>query len=173
MAGQSRPQHPSGFSLITFILPLQDILDFVLCSMVRTFEFVPSMSTLIINGVPPPPFSLAIGSQTDYGSIFNPCKDLHQLYVYSSKDNSRIVAFPSTCPYVTSVRATQINPGMKVTDQESPCEQVIFSGGGFSSYLEMPKYQSKAMENYLENHKPQEYGAEVWNATVNVSKLSK
>jgi len=62
---------------------------------------------------------------------------------------------------------------MKVTDQESACEQVIFSGGGFSNYFAMPKYQSKAVENYLENHKPQDYGAEVWNATGNVSKLSK
>ncbi|KAF9553992.1 hypothetical protein CPC08DRAFT_208677 [Agrocybe pediades] len=88
------------------------------------------------------------GSETDYGSIFNP-------------------SFPSTCPYVTSVGATQINPGMKVTDQESACEQVIFSGGGFSNYFPMPKYQTRAVGNYLQNHKPEEYGPEVWNSTGN------
>lgn len=35
-------------------------------------------------------------------------------------------AFPSTCPYITSVGATQVNPGSKVTDPEGACEQVSF-----------------------------------------------
>jgi len=41
--------------------------------------------------------------------------------------------FPVTCPFVTAVGATQINPGNPVTAPEGACEQVIFSGGGFSN----------------------------------------
>jgi subtilase family serine protease len=59
------------------------------------------------------------GEQTTTGKIFNP-------------------SFPSTCPFITSIGATQVNPGAKVTDPESACEQVIFSGGGFSNYFGMP-----------------------------------
>jgi tripeptidyl-peptidase-1 len=39
----------------------------------------------------------------------------------------------ATCPFVTAVGATQINPGSTVNDPEGACEQVIFSGGGFSN----------------------------------------
>ena len=38
-----------------------------------------------------------------------------------------------TCPFLTAVGATQVNPGSTVNDPESACEQVIFSGGGFSN----------------------------------------
>ena len=41
--------------------------------------------------------------------------------------------FPVTCPFVTAVGATQVNPGKTVNDPEGACEQVIFSGGGFSN----------------------------------------
>ena len=41
--------------------------------------------------------------------------------------------FPVTCPFVTAVGATQVNPGNPVTAPEGACEQVIFSGGGFSN----------------------------------------
>lgn len=41
--------------------------------------------------------------------------------------------FPVTCPFVTAVGATQVNPGSTVNDPEGACEQVIFSGGGFSN----------------------------------------
>jgi hypothetical protein len=41
--------------------------------------------------------------------------------------------FPVTCPFVTAVGATQVNPGSPVTAPEGACEQVIFSGGGFSN----------------------------------------
>lgn len=50
------------------------------------------------------------GSQTTDGKRFNP-------------------SFPSGCPWVTSIGATQVNKGAKVTDPESACEQVIYSGG--------------------------------------------
>lgn len=56
----------------------------------------------------------ATGEQSSNGTRFNP-------------------KFPSTCPFVTSVGATQVNPGSTVNDPEGACEQVIFSGGGFSN----------------------------------------
>jgi len=62
--------------------------------------------------------------------------------------------FPSTCPYVTSVGATQINPGKTVSDPESACEQVIFSGGGFSNYFAIPSYQHKVVSAWLANNQP-------------------
>ena len=69
-----------------------------------------------------------------------------------------------TCPYITSVGATQVNPGAKVTDPESACEQVIFSGGGFSNNFKMPDYQKNAVEGFLKNHPPS-YSTTVYNAT--------
>ncbi|MCJ1404465.1 hypothetical protein MMC11_007690 [Xylographa trunciseda] len=63
-------------------------------------------------------------------------------------------SFPGTCPYVTSVGATQIVPGASVTAPEEACETVIFSGGGFSNVFAMPSYQSTAVKSYFTNHKP-------------------
>ncbi|KAG6829789.1 hypothetical protein H0H92_003444 [Tricholoma furcatifolium] len=63
-------------------------------------------------------------------------------------------AFPVTCPYVTAVGATQINPGSTVNDPEGACEQVIFSGGGFSNIFTMPSYQAHAVTSFLTNHPP-------------------
>ncbi|KAI0256020.1 subtilisin-like protein [Lactifluus subvellereus] len=62
--------------------------------------------------------------------------------------------FPATCPFVTAVGATQINPGSTVKDPESACEQVIFSGGGFSNIFPMPDYQEYAVRNYLKDYPP-------------------
>lgn len=44
-------------------------------------------------------------------------------------------SFPGTCPFITSVGATQVKPGALITDPdpEEACETVIYSGGGFSS----------------------------------------
>ena len=72
--------------------------------------------------------------------------------------------FPSTCPFVTSVGATQINLGNKYTDPEVACEEVIFSGGGFSNYFGIPDYQKKAVGQYLQDHKPTHF-ANIWNST--------
>ncbi|KAI0256021.1 subtilisin-like protein [Lactifluus subvellereus] len=62
--------------------------------------------------------------------------------------------FPATCPFVTAVGATQINPGSTVKDPESACEQVIFSGGGFSNVFPMPDYQQHAVCDYLKDYPP-------------------
>ncbi|KAJ6527095.1 subtilisin-like protein [Mycena capillaripes] len=71
----------------------------------------------------------------DNGTVFNP-------------------GFPSTCPFVTSVGATQILEGNTVNDPESACEEVIFSGGGFSNIFPLPSYQAHAVKSFLANHPP-------------------
>ncbi|KAE9408682.1 subtilisin-like protein [Gymnopus androsaceus JB14] len=73
----------------------------------------------------------ADGTQTTNGTLFNP-------------------TFPGTCPYITSVGATQINPGSTISDPESACEQIIFSGGGFSNYFSIPSYQQSVVQSFLD-----------------------
>ncbi|KAL8835046.1 MAG: hypothetical protein Q9170_003474 [Blastenia crenularia] len=63
-------------------------------------------------------------------------------------------SFPGTCPYVTSVGATQIVPGASVTAPEEACETVIYSGGGFSNVFPLPSYQKSAVTSYFTNHNP-------------------
>lgn len=63
-------------------------------------------------------------------------------------------SFPGTCPYITSVGATQVNPNATVYEPESACEQVIYSGGGFSNVFPMPSYQKAAVARYFKDHKP-------------------
>ncbi|RFU29102.1 hypothetical protein B7463_g7233, partial [Scytalidium lignicola] len=75
--------------------------------------------------------------------------------------------FPGTCPYVTSVGATQVNPGASVTQPEQAAESVIFSGGGFSNVFTLPSYQSAAMKSYFQNHNPP-YGADRYNNSQTV-----
>ncbi|KAI9001568.1 subtilisin-like protein [Trametes punicea] len=63
-------------------------------------------------------------------------------------------SFPGGCPYITSVGATQINPGAKV----------IYSGGGFSNVFARPSYQKEAVEKYLSKYAPA-YPAGTYNTT--------
>ncbi|KAJ7611503.1 Pro-kumamolisin, activation domain-containing protein [Mycena polygramma] len=72
------------------------------------------------------------GTGTENGKIWNP-------------------TFPSTCPFVTSVGATQINDGKKVTDPEVACDAEVISGGGFSNRFRVPHYQKSAGAGYLFN----------------------
>ncbi|KAI9757050.1 MAG: hypothetical protein M4579_003619 [Chaenotheca gracillima] len=76
-------------------------------------------------------------------------------------------SFPSTCPYVTAVGATQVNPGSSVLKPESACEQVIYSGGGFSNVFPIPSYQSAAVNSYFANHNPP-YGSDRFNNSKTV-----
>jgi len=71
----------------------------------------------------------------DNGTVFNP-------------------DFPVTCPFVTAVGATQVNPGSTVNDPEGACEQVIFSGGGFSNIFPLPSFQAEAVTKFLKDHPP-------------------
>lgn len=69
-------------------------------------------------------------NQTEDGTRFNP-------------------AFPSVCPYITAVGATQILANATVTQPESACETVIYSGGGFSNVFPSPDYQSGMVKKYI------------------------
>ncbi|RDL35909.1 uncharacterized protein BP5553_06521 [Venustampulla echinocandica] len=70
--------------------------------------------------------------------------------------------FPGTCPWITSVGATQIANGSSVRDPEIASQRVIFSGGGFSNVFPMPTYQEKALSTYFSNNKIP-YGADRYN----------
>ncbi|KAF8335044.1 peptidase S8/S53 domain-containing protein [Cantharellus anzutake] len=89
-------------------------------------------------------------------------------------------SFPGTCPWVTSVGATQMKPGSTVTEPEAACElgssfllgsfsriyrlQVIYSGGGFSNIFPIPDYQRNAIKTYFKFHKPKYSSAQYNNS---------
>ncbi|KAH9850381.1 subtilisin-like protein [Lenzites betulinus] len=56
--------------------------------------------------------------------------------------------FPSTCPYVTAVGATQVAPGKSVYDPEI-ATMSFGSGGGFSNVFLRPRFQHRHVEEYL------------------------
>ncbi|KAI9742526.1 MAG: hypothetical protein M1818_003666 [Claussenomyces sp. TS43310] len=75
--------------------------------------------------------------------------------------------YPATCPYVTSVGATQVNKGATITAPESAVsdpDSNFYSGGGFSNTFAAPSYQSSALNTYFADHKPS-YGSSVYNAS--------
>ncbi|KAH9831173.1 peptidase S8/S53 domain-containing protein [Rhodofomes roseus] len=72
--------------------------------------------------------------------------------------------FPATCPYVTSVGATQISPGNTVNDPEVACDTNIYSGGGFSNVFGLPEWQADAVHGFLDNYPPA-YAADVYNSS--------
>jgi tripeptidyl-peptidase-1 len=76
-------------------------------------------------------------------------------------------SFPGTCPFITSVGATQINPNSTVYDPESACEQGIQSGGGFSNVFKLPCYQQAAMQYFFAHHSPS-YNSTQYNNSGNV-----
>ena len=90
-----------------------------------------------------------------------------------STDGKRFnTAFPSSCPWVTSVGATMMKPNATVFDPqpEQACEKVIYSGGGFSNYFSMPDYQKNAVGGWFAKYGKEyveEYG-NAWNSTGNV-----
>lgn len=60
-------------------------------------------------------------------------------------------SFPGTCPYITSVGATQVKAltNVTTTSPEMACETVIYSGGGFSNVFPIPDYQAAAVSSYI------------------------
>jgi tripeptidyl-peptidase-1 len=76
-------------------------------------------------------------------------------------------SFPGTCPWVTSVGATQINPNLTVYDPEIACQDVITSGGGFSNVFTMPTYQNATLTNFFNLYKPS-YNSTQYNNSQNV-----
>ncbi|KAI8972408.1 subtilisin-like protein [Trametes punicea] len=85
------------------------------------------------------------GNQVTGGNIFSP-------------------TFPGGCPYVTSVGATQVVPGHKVTDPESAVFQRFPSGGGFSNVFPRPVFQQNAVTTYLKKYPPG-YASNIYNAS--------
>jgi tripeptidyl-peptidase-1 len=76
-------------------------------------------------------------------------------------------SFPGTCPWITSVGATQINPNLTVYNPEIACQDVITSGGGFSNVFTVPNYQSAAMTNFFNLYTPS-YNSSQYNNSQNV-----
>ena len=74
--------------------------------------------------------------------------------------------FPASCPYVTSVGATQVVNGEPVTSQVAVADPSasFYSGGGFSNYFAQPSYQKTAVSNFLTANPPP-YASTVYNAS--------
>ncbi|PNS18572.1 hypothetical protein CAC42_5111 [Sphaceloma murrayae] len=101
-------------------------------------------------------------SSGDYGVAGNGGQCINPNGTFNSGLNGRFnPSFPSTCPYVTSVGATQVIPGTNIikslatgTQPEQACETVIYSGGGFSENFALPNYQAAAVNNWFKNFPP-------------------
>ncbi|KAH9844650.1 Pro-kumamolisin, activation domain [Teratosphaeria destructans] len=86
-------------------------------------------------------------------------------------------SFPGTCPYITSVGATQAIPGTNIesdlatgTQPEEASETVIYSGGGFSNVFALPDYQKTAVRDWFKDYPPP-YGADRFNNSQNTRGL--
>ena len=60
--------------------------------------------------------------------------------------------WPSSCPYVTAVGATQLRPNSTIADGEIVADDYISSGGGFSNTFAMPDYQRDAVSTWWATH---------------------
>ena len=79
-------------------------------------------------------------------------------------------SFPGTCPFVTSVGATQVKRNANVVTAAQPekaCETVIYSGGGFSNVFPLPRYQQQAVGSFFQNYPPP-YGPNRYNNSQEV-----
>ncbi|GAM84188.1 hypothetical protein ANO11243_021810 [Dothideomycetidae sp. 11243] len=109
-------------------------------------------------------------SSGDYGVAGNGGQCLNPDGSYNNGTSGRFnPSFPGTCPYITSVGATQVIPGTNIiralatgTQPEQACETIIYSGGGFSNNFALPAYQADAVNSWFKNHPPP-YGADRFN----------
>ncbi|GAO18517.1 uncharacterized protein UV8b_06627 [Ustilaginoidea virens] len=64
--------------------------------------------------------------------------------------------FPGTCPYVTTVGATQVNFDGGRAEEVAVFDPKhnFYSGGGFSNINARPAYQDQAVADYLASHDP-------------------
>lgn len=92
----------------------------------------------------------------------NRCIDLNNRRYTNGTDGAFNPTFPASCPFVTSVGATQIRSDATVFDEEIACETRIFSGGGFSNFFALPDYQATAVKSWFSSH-PSPYGADRFN----------
>ncbi|KZT63388.1 subtilisin-like protein [Daedalea quercina L-15889] len=75
-------------------------------------------------------------------------------------------SFPATCPYVTSVGATEINTSSPAQESAAYVSPQVSSGGGFSNVFALPSYQKSAVQDYLTNYPPP-YPASLYNSSGN------
>jgi tripeptidyl-peptidase-1 len=68
-----------------------------------------------------------------------------------SCNNGFYAIFPASCPYITSVGATQFSNGVEVA---ALFENGGSTGGGFSNYFRTPLYQSGDVASYLSQLDP-------------------
>lgn len=88
------------------------------------------------------------------GTIFNP--GFPNTFVPCNSSTRTSLTY-SSCPYITNVGATQVNPGATVYEPESAADQSDFvysSGGGFSNIFSTPSYQKSALQTYFSQHNP-------------------
>ncbi|KAH7141452.1 peptidase S8/S53 domain-containing protein [Dactylonectria estremocensis] len=64
--------------------------------------------------------------------------------------------FPGSCPYVTTIGATQVNFDGALAREVAVYDPKhnFYSGGGFSNFNTRPAYQQKAVASYLAAHDP-------------------
>ncbi|KAI0749811.1 subtilisin-like protein [Daedaleopsis nitida] len=83
--------------------------------------------------------------------------------VTGNKAGSFVPQFPASCPYVTTVGATQVAPGKSVNDREI-ATTAFPSGGGFSNTFPRPSFQNRVVNRYLKNTELP-YAADIFNRT--------
>jgi len=79
-------------------------------------------------------------------------------------------SFPASCPWVTSVGATQFNDDDTTETAVNDPDQSFWSGGGFSNYWPAPSYQQTTLKNYFTKTPPPynnltAYGTPYYNKT--------
>ncbi|OCK80706.1 subtilisin-like protein [Lepidopterella palustris CBS 459.81] len=90
-------------------------------------------------------------------------------------DNKFQPDFPATCPYVTAIGATEVDPSITSlatilaagNQPEMAINNTVKSGGGFSNVFALPSYQTDVVTSYLETNPPP-YGADKYNNTGKV-----
>lgn len=101
-------------------------------------------------------------SSGDYGVAGNGGQCINPNGTYNSGATARFnPSFPGTCPYITSVGATQVKNNTNIvkaiasgTQPEEACETVIYSGGGFSNVFPLPSYQAEAVHSWFAKYPP-------------------
>ncbi|TVY50958.1 Tripeptidyl-peptidase sed1 [Lachnellula cervina] len=63
-------------------------------------------------------------------------------------------SFPASCPWLTSVGATQFNDDDKTETAVNVPTEEYYSGGGFSNYWPAPSYQESTLAKYFTNTPP-------------------
>ncbi|TVY40001.1 Aorsin [Lachnellula subtilissima] len=63
-------------------------------------------------------------------------------------------SFPASCPWLTTVGATQFNTDDKTENAVYVPEEEYYSGGGFSNYWPAPSYQESTLAHYFATTPP-------------------